>query len=123
MDNCALTEEAWSCQSIEAAVNSLHAMERSGICLTASCDFLNGSSQAIPMTGRTFRIEVFPSSSAEFCRAFEADDARMGLDLRHGYGLTSSSMPSRLRFLRERMRPQSTRIAQAAASGRLPMRE
>lgn len=78
--NFVFIDEVQMCPKFELAVNSLHASEKYDICITGSNAFLLDSELATVLTGRTFAINVFPLSFAEFRRSCEAEDLNASLD-------------------------------------------
>lgn len=80
VENILIIDEVQMCDGFEKAVIGFHTSEKYDIYITGSNAFLLSSDLATLFTGRTFRIEVYPFSFAEFCKYFELTDRQNALD-------------------------------------------
>lgn len=79
-NNYLFIDEVQMCPSFERVINSLHATELFDIWITGSNAFLMSSDLATLFTGRTFEIEVYPFSFAEYMKYYEHADRYTALD-------------------------------------------
>lgn len=79
-ENVLLIDEVQMCSGFEKAIIGFHTSEKYDIYITGSNAFLLSSDLATLFTGRTYRIEVYPFSFAEFNMYFELADKQQALD-------------------------------------------
>ena len=104
--NFVLLDEIQMCEGFEWAINSLHASGKYDIYITGSNAFLAASDLATLFVGRTYSIEVYPFSLAEFMDYFGYQDRHDALRryLREG-GMAGSydyrTLTDKYNYLRE----------------------
>lgn len=77
--NFLLIDEVQMCDGYETVLNSFHASHKYDIYITGSNAFLSGSDLATLFVGRTYTIEVYPFSFAEFMEYYGYKDRFDGL--------------------------------------------